>query len=220
MHTPVKLNERVQYLSATLEPFSADVFAVRGDGAWWVYDVGRSDDALAFINGLPRGDGFPVKKNIVISHFHWDHTENLMRARRGEVQLPFDALYLGNYAQRRLKMGEMVKTPLEFTDGMRIRIVPVPNSHAKGSLVLVVGDEYAFLGDSTYAEVGDGDVPDSYNVQQLNEEINLLKSLDVKFFCLSHRRRPVAEKNTIITHLEGIYSHRKKNLNTIPAPAL
>jgi len=212
---PVELSERVRYLPATLEPFSADVFAVRGNLAWWIFDVGRSDEAVAFINGLPTGGAFPVKKNIVISHFHWDHTENLMRARRGEVQLPFDTLYLGNYAQRRLKMGEVVKAPQEFDDGMRIRIFPIPNSHAKGSLVLVAGNEYAFLGDSTYAEVGKDSEPDSYNVQQLYEEINVLKGLDAKYFCLSHRRRPVAEKDSVMAHLEGIYARRERGENTI-----
>lgn len=218
MQVPVELSERVCYLPATLEPLSADVFAVRGRESWWIFDVGRSDEAVAFINGLPMGGDFPKKKNIVISHFHWDHTENLMRAVRGEVRLPFDTLYVGNYTQRRLKMGEAVRAPLEFDDLVHIRIFPIPNSHAKGALAMTVDSAFAFLGDSTYAEVGKDSEPDSYNVQFLQEEIRVLKSLDTPCFCLSHRRRPVAEKDSVIAHLEGIYSRREKGENIIPVP--
>lgn len=84
----VKLTDRIQYLQMSYDPLSADVVAVRGDSAWWIFDVGACDGAVDFINALPRvlvddcaGENAadfescsdaaaPLKKNIVVSHFH------------------------------------------------------------------------------------------------------------------------------------------------------
>ena len=50
----VKLTDRIQYLQMSNDPLSADVIAVRGDRAWWIFDVGACDEAAQFINALPR----------------------------------------------------------------------------------------------------------------------------------------------------------------------
>ena len=225
----VKLTDRIQYLQVSYEPLSADVVAVRGDSAWWIFDVGACDEAVQFINDLPRvfadckveGDAAaPLKKNIVISHFHRDHLLNVVRHCNGEVSLDFDALYVGSHASK--VVGEMsdrekvvVSSPLSFDDGVKIQILPIPNSHAKGSLALIV-DDYVFLGDATYPMVGHG-TPDVYNVQILGEQIALLKSLAATRFCLSHKRGLVRDKDSVIQFLESVYARRQKNENYIVA---
>ncbi len=225
----VKLTDRIQYLQVSYEPLSADVVAVRGDSAWWIFDVGACDEAVQFINDLPRvfadckveGDAAaPLKKNIVISHFHRDHLLNVVRHCNGEVSLDFDALYVGSHASK--VVGEMsdrekvvVSSPLSFVDGVKIQILPIPNSHAKGSLALVV-DDYVFLGDATYPMVGHG-TPDVYNVQILGEQIALLKSLAATRFCLSHKRGLVRDRDSVIQFLESVYARRQKNENYIVA---
>lgn len=225
----VKLTDRIQYLQVSYEPLSADVVAVRGDSAWWIFDVGACDEAVQFINDLPRvfadckveGDAAaPLKKNIVISHFHRDHLLNVVRHCNGEVSLDFDALYVGSHASK--VVGEMsdrekvvVSSPLSFVDGVKIQILPIPNSHAKGSLALIV-DDYVFLGDATYPMVGHG-TPDVYNVQILGEQIALLKSLAATRFCLSHKRGLVRDKDSVIQFLESVYARRQKNENYIVA---
>ncbi|MBR3071009.1 hypothetical protein [Fibrobacter sp.] len=225
----VKLTDRIQYLQVSYEPLSADVVAVRGDSAWWIFDVGACDEAVQFINDLPRvfadckveGDAAaPLKKNIVISHFHRDHLLNVVRHCNGEVSLDFDALYVGSHASK--VVGEMsdrekvvVSSPLSFVDGVKIQILPIPNSHAKGSLALIV-DDYVFLGDATYPMVGHG-TPDVYNVQILGEQIALLKSLAPTRFCLSHKRGLVRDKDSVIQFLESVYARRQKNENYIVA---
>ena len=225
----VKLTDRIQYLQVSYEPLSADVVAVRGDSAWWIFDVGACDEAVHFINDLPRvfadckveGDAAaPLKKNIVISHFHRDHLLNVVRHCNGEVSLDFDALYVGSHASK--VVGEMsdrekvvVSSPLSFVDGVKIQILPIPNSHAKGSLALIV-DDYVFLGDATYPMVGHG-TPDVYNVQILGEQIALLKSLAPTRFCLSHKRGLVRDKDSVIQFLESVYARRQKNENYIVA---
>ena len=217
------------------EPLSADVVAVRGDSAWWIFDVGACDEAVDFINALPRSSEssthldtseciknatVPLKKNIVISHFHRDHLLNVQRMCGGEISLDINALYVGAYASK--TFGEIegvaknvVMEPLAFDDGVQIQILPMPNSHAKGSLALIV-DDYVFLGDATYPMVGHG-APDVYNVQILGEQIKLLKSLTPSRFCLSHKRGLVRDKTSVIQFLESVYARRQKNENYIVA---
>ena len=235
----VKLTDRIQYLQVSYEPLSADVVAVRGDSAWWIFDVGACDMAVDFINALPRNSvnesashgslensesiapvAIPLKKNIVISHFHRDHLLNVVRHCNGEVLLDFDTLYVGSHASK--VVGEMsdrekvtVAAPLSFDDGMHIEILPIPNSHAKGSLVLVV-DDFVFLGDATYPMVGHGE-PDVYNVQILEQQIKMLKSLSASRFCLSHKRGLVRDKSSVIQFLESVLARRQKNENYIVA---
>ena len=218
----VKLTDRIQYLQVSYEPLSADVVAVRGDSAWWIFDVGACDEAVDFINSLPRSSegSAHLKKNIVISHFHRDHLLNVVRHCNGEVSLDFDTLYVGSHASK--VVGEIsdrekitVTSPLSFDDGVQIQILPMMNSHAKGSLALIV-DDYVFLGDATYPMVGHG-TPDVYNVQILEQQIKLLKSLTPTHFCLSHKRGLVRDKTSVIQFLESVYARRQKNENYIVA---
>ena len=228
----VKLTDRIQYLQMSYDPLSADVVAVRGDSAWWIFDVGACDEAAKFINDLPRnlvGDvanlakrdnGVRLAKNVVISHFHRDHLLNVQRMCSGEISLDINALYVGAYASK--TFGEIegvaknvVMEPLAFDDGVQIQILPMPNSHAKGSLALIV-DDYVFLGDATYPMVGHG-APDVYNVQILGEQIKLLKTLSASRFCLSHKRGLVRDKDSVIQFLESVYARRQKNENYIVA---
>lgn len=221
----VKLTDRIQYLQMSYDPLSADVVAVRGDSAWWIFDVGACDEAVDFINALPHSPVnecavTPLKKNIVISHFHRDHLLNVMRDLQGDVSLDFDAIYVGAYTSK--TFGEIegvvknvVMEPVSFDDGVKIQILPIPNSHAKGSLALIV-DDYVFLGDATYPMVGHG-TPDVYNVQILGEQIKLLKSLKSTRFCLSHKRGLVRDKDSVIQFLESVYARRRKNENYIEA---
>ena len=231
----VKLTDRIRYLQMSYEPLSADVVAVRGDSAWWIFDVGACDEAVDFINALPRSSEssthldtseciknatVPLKKNIVISHFHRDHLLNVVRHCNGEVSLDFDTLYVGSHASK--VVGEMsgrekitVTSSLSFDDGVQIQILPMPNSHAKGSLALIA-DDYVFLGDATYPMVGHGE-PDVYNVQILEQQIKLLKSLNASRFCLSHKRGLVRDKSSVIQFLESVLARRQKNENYIVA---
>jgi glyoxylase-like metal-dependent hydrolase (beta-lactamase superfamily II) len=214
------------------DPLSADVIAVRGDCAWWIFDVGACDEAVQFINELPRipindaanlakrDNGANLAKNVVISHFHRDHLLNVQRMCGGEISLDINALYVGAYTSK--TFGEIegvaknvVMEPLAFDDGVQIQILPMPNSHAKGSLALIV-DDYVFLGDATYPMVGHG-APDVYNVQILGEQIKLLKTLTLSRFCLSHKRGLVRDKDSVIQFLESVYARRQKNENYIVA---
>lgn len=197
-------------------PLSADVYAVRGKTAWWIFDVGACDEAADFVKNLPCENpdaGEPLKKNIVISHFHRDHTFNLPRVH-------FDNLYVGRETYRHcgadiLCRGNVsvVENPLEFDDDIHICIEPIPNSHAKGSLMLSAG-QIAFLGDSTYPMVGHAK-PDSYNAQLLYEQIKFLRECSTQQFYMSHKRFIAREKDSVVQFLESIYARRRPKENSI-----
>lgn len=244
------LQSRILHLPASMPsdttPLSADVYAIRGDTAWWIFDVGASDEAADFINNLACGDVVPgtaghlhqdvvpMKKNIVISHFHRDHFFNLSRVH-------FDNLYVGRETYRhcdeniRSRSGvTVVESPLQFEDGLRIRIELIPSSHAKGSLMLSmscatarnanatardaldgIGEtEIAFLGDSTYPTVNHKG-PDYYNVQLLYQQIQFLRGCSAQHFVMSHRRFAPREKESVLQVLESYYEKRQPNKNVI-----
>ncbi|MCQ2091037.1 MAG: hypothetical protein MJY85_00005 [Fibrobacter sp.] len=219
---PSNLQSRILHLPASTpsdtSPLSADVYAIRGETVWWIFDVGASDETADFINNLPC-DGVapgtaPLKKNIIISHFHRDHFFNLSRVH-------FDNLFVGRETFRhcdesiRARRGtQVVESPLQFEDGLQIRIEPIPSSHAKGSLILTVGDAIAFLGDSTYPTVNHRG-PDFYNVQLLYQQIQFLRACPTQFYYMSHRRFVPREKESVLQILESYYSKRQPNKNQI-----
>lgn len=243
------LQSRILHLPASnlseKGPLSADVYAIRGDSAWWIFDVGASDEAADFVNNLPceklasesviaapgtaqhlHQDAAPLKKNIIISHFHRDHFFNLSR-------VSFDNLFVGRETFRhcdeniRVRSGtQIVESPLLFEDGLRIQIELIPSSHAKGSLMLSMScatarnangydvSEIAFLGDSTYPTVNHKG-PDYYNVQLLYQQIQFLRGCSAQQFYMSHRRFAPREKESVLQVLESYYEKRQPNKNVI-----
>lgn len=188
----VELNEKISYIKATESPLSADVVFIKSDDAVWIFDVGTSQEAASEIAKIN------CKKNIVLSHFHPDHIANILRVK-------YDSLFVGDNTAKYVTGGTVVKEKISFDD---VELYPIVSCHAKGSLILKTG-EYAFLGDATYATYKKG--KRCYNAQQLHDEINFLKSLDVKYFGLSHDRFFIREKKTVIALLENIYSARTGN---------
>lgn len=210
MPSAIEILPKVFCLPATHEPLSADVFAVQGDWAWWIFDVGATNMAVEFINGLPSElNGRTMHRNIVISHFHGDHLCNLQRALQGETKLLYHDIFVGANTHKYIKTGHVVNEPQTIEDGLQIQILPVPNSHAKGSLALVIDHEVALLGDATYPQVRP--IKDAYNVQLLAEEIKILQGLEVRYFALSHKKPVVREKASVVAYLEGVYAKRQKD---------
>lgn len=229
-----KINEYISYIPATEIPISSDVGIIYGKNCTYVFDVGSIPESLDFLHSL-NGN---VK--IVISHFHADHTWWLTRHRPGEEgMLPgdtlsltyepvkYEKLYIGKGTERYLPDGEIIREPYiiwdEITDRegkpLKLEILPMPSSHSKGSLALVVNDEYIFMGDSTYCRYipkREG-VEDhvEYNVQKLKEQIELLKSIKAEKCLISHEKRIMRPKKVVIRQLESIYARRQPGENVI-----
>lgn len=229
-----KINEYISYIPATEIPISSDVGIIYGKNCTCVFDVGSIPESLDFLHSL-NGN---VK--IVISHFHADHTWWLTRHKPGEEgMLPgdtlsltyepvkYEKLYIGKGTERYLPDGEIIREPYiiwdEITDRegkpLKLEILPMPSSHSKGSLALVVNDEYIFMGDSTYCRYipkREG-VEDhvEYNVQKLKEQIELLKSIKAEKCLISHEKRIMRPKKVVIRQLESIYAGRQPGENVI-----
>lgn len=196
-----KLTERISFIPAVEEPLSSDVLIVRGDSATYIFDVGHNTDVSNYLNGLPG------KKTVIISHFHEDHTGGLN-------DINFDRLLVGNYTAKSLKMGEAVEKRLTIEDGVKLDIIPCPSSHAKGSLVLMIDDEYLLTGDSTYC-TGKNDEY-FYNVSLLSEQIKLFESLPATKYYLSHRAGRFLKKELIVRQLHNIFIKRVPGNPLIP----
>lgn len=187
-----KITDRISYFPATEMPLSADVGIIRCDDELWIYDVGSFEEAAEAVNVLPE------HKNIVLSHFHPDHTGNVSR-------MAYDMLYAGPFTCRKLEKGIVVDNHLHFKNG--IHLFPLPSCHAKGCVGLEYGD-YAFLGDATYSTMKAGQI--AYNAGLLKELIAVLKSLQANWFLLSHSEPFAHPKAEVIVQLEEIYACRDR----------
>lgn len=192
----IALTREIKYLPFTMSPLSAEVVLIEGREHLWLFDVGASVDVLESLLSLPK------KPRVILSHFHPDHRANLDK-------LEVDALYVGTYTYEKVEMGTVVRTPTLIDDGVKLRIFPLPCSHARGSLALEVNDAYAFLGDAAYSTAKQGRI--AYNATLLKDEIDTLKALNASWFLLSHADPFLQKKEDVLAMLEGIYAQRNPN---------
>lgn len=231
----IKITDRISYIPSCEKPISGDVGIVRGDRFTYIYDTGSTPETLEFLQGL---DG---KCDIVISHFHADHTWWLTRHNKGDADVSegdtfslsyerprFRNIYVGSHTKKYIPDGEAICAPTlisaasglklsadervmpgsgnEEYDGIKISVYPLPNSHCKGSLLMMVDDEYAFIGDSSYCREKDGKAV--YNAQLLKEEIGLLERIPADKLLISHDRKFLRNKEVVLRQLRSIYGHR------------
>lgn len=188
------LSERISYLPSSWHPLSSDVGFIHGDKYEWIFDVGCNSESLDIIQGFDR------EKKIILSHFHKDHTDNI-------EQIQYSDLYCGSYTCKKVGKGIEVHTPLIFDDGVKIKIFPIPSIHSKGTVILEVNEEFAFLGDAVYGAVKNG--KKVVNVNLLKEMISVLSTLKAEKFLLSHDKTFVKSKEAVISKLNNLYQMRK-----------
>lgn len=190
----IAINDRISYIKAKEIPLSADVGIVSGDSCTYIYDVGSDFANAEYINAIEG------RKQIVLSHFHKDHSDNIPNIDCNEI-------YGGKATLKYFPQIIKVETTIEISDGINIKIFPLPSSHAKGSLGLMVNDSYIFVGDAIYpAYRADKRV---YNVNLLKDEIELLESLPGEYILTSHREKFVNSKSSIIKYLKKIFDAKE-----------
>ena len=138
-------DELWKHIGPTVEPLSSDSYIIKTDKSekTWIFDVGSNSDAMETLSSHPS------HKNVIISHFHDDHTYNLRRVK-------FDRVYVSAYSAKHIKECisdySVVEDDIYIEDGdLKIHIFEIPSSHSKGCLGLEINEEYAFLGDAAYA---------------------------------------------------------------------
>ena len=239
----IKINDRISYIPACEKPLSADVGIVRGDRKAYIFDVGSTVETLEFLHGLEG------RCDIVVSHFHADHTWWLTEHHKEDkdvsegdtisltyVRPRYERLYVGSLTKKYIPDGEVISAPTIISsisgnnysadervifesgseyDGVKISVFPIPNSHCKGGLAMMVDDEYLFIGDSGYCMEKDGKA--TYNAQLLKAEIDLLEKVPADKLLISHDRKFVRDKAVLLRQMKTIYSHRSSGSPYITA---
>lgn len=182
----------IKRIEMSENPLSADVFFVQGREYTYIVDVGSNDASYEAVKAIP-------KKKIIITHFHADHAENLRRLKPAD-----EDLYVGDYTAKYYGGGTVIKEPMHIEDGVFMDILPLPSSHAKGSLTVIVNKTVILLGDGCYSN------NKGYNVSLLHDMIKILKAAEFTTAIKSHESKEYT-KEELIEELETIYFLREKN---------
>lgn len=234
-----KINEYISYIPACEEPLSGDVGIIYGKNRTYIYDVGSTLGTLSYLNSITESFA------IITSHFHGDHIWWLAEHKKGDPGVShgdkismdykrpgYSELYVSAQTKKYTNDGIIVTEPLIIEDEaitgepLRLEIYPLPSSHAKGCLALIVNDEYVFLGDATYCtwkETGMGEDEETapgkgravYNVQQVKAQLDFFGNIKADKLCLSHDRKFVRPKKVVLRELQSLYASREPGENII-----
>ena len=184
------INEKISYIECSDDPLSADIGIIRNGDAVWLYDVGSDERAISELTG---------NYNVVLSHFHQDHTGNIGKLNIKEA-------FVSPETKRHVQMGTVADKDIYIGN---LHIFPLPSSHCKGCLGLEVDETYAFVGDALYSKFRDGYY--IFNTQLVKDEIAVLKSLKAPYLLVSHFKGLIRRRDEVIAELEELYQHRDKN---------
>ena len=184
------INEKVSYIECSEDPLLADIGIIRDGDAVWLYDVGSDERAISELTG---------NYNVVLSHFHQDHTGNLGK-------LSIKEAFVSDETRRHVQTGTVADRDVYIGN---LHIFPLPSSHCKGCLGLEVDEAYAFVGDALYSKFRDGYY--IFNTQLVKDEIAVLKSLKAPYLLVSHFKGLIRRRDEVIAELEELYQHRDKN---------
>ena len=184
------INEKISYIECSDDPLSADIGIIRDGDAVWLYDVGSDERAISELTG---------NYNVVLSHFHQDHTGNIGKLNIKEA-------FVSPETKRHVQMGTVADKDIYIGN---LHIFPLPSSHCKGCLGLEVDETYAFVGDALYSKFRDGYY--IFNAQLVKEAIAVLKKLKAPYLLVSHFKGLVRCRDEVIAELTELYQHRDKN---------
>lgn len=190
----VKINEKISYIETSNDPLSADIGVVKVGEQTWLFDVGNGEKNISELVG---------EYNVVLSHFHQDHTGNIEKVNIGE-------LFLSKETYNHIGRGTIVNDDIHIGN---LHIFPIPSSHTKGCIGLEIDNEYVFVGDALYSKVKDGYYV--YNSQLLKEEIEVFEKIRADKFLVSHFEGLIRNKEDVINDLKKIYAQRDKNSSDI-----
>ena len=188
------INEKISYIECSDDPLSADIGIIRDGDAVWLYDVGSDERAISELTG---------NYNVVLSHFHQDHTGNIGKLNIKEA-------FVSPETKRHVQMGTVADKDIYIGN---LHIFPLPSSHCKGCLGLEVDETYAFVGDALYSKFRDGYY--IFNAQLVKEAIAVLKKLKAPYLLVSHFKGLVRRRDEVIAELTELYQHRGKNSQEI-----
>lgn len=181
------ISEKIEYLPATNDPLSADVYCIEGDKYCYVYDVGNDDRSLQYINQIGK------EKVIVLSHHHKDHTANI-------ASLRYRDLYVGKKTFEAIGTGVIVEDKLTINDGVKIDVTYCTSPHTDGSLIITIDNEYTLIGDLYFTRP-------PFDKEKAMKMIDSLRDIDTKYFVVSHQENEkVIPKEKLISELTDYFN--------------
>lgn len=185
-----EINGYLSFLPASEEPLSADVYFIKGKEYNYIVDVGNNEEAFKAVSECGN-------RRVIITHFHEDHMGNLPK-----LDIADDDLFVGSYTAKVCKRGTVVREKVSFSDGPLVEIIPMPSSHAKGCLCVLLDHDILLMGDSFYGHIDRG-----YNVSLLYDQMKAIRELEFTTAIMSHDTRTHSKKK-LIRLLEMYYSRR------------
>lgn len=180
------IDKRISYLPATGNPLSADVYFIDGDEYCYIYDVGNNDYSLHHINQITK------EKNIILSHYHKDHTGNIDR-------INYRSLYVGKKTYETIGKGIIVEDNFTIHDGVKIEVMHCASPHTEGSLIVTIDNEYTLIADLYFTRP-------PFDINKAITMIEALKKIDTNYFVISHQEDTnVISKEKLIMALSGYF---------------
>src|SRR5574344_2355783 len=201
-----KLNESIYYVLGNKSEPCPKLSLVVGKDFSLLVDVGNKEEHVKILfNGIKEYNLPPIKY-VVITHFHDDHLHNIN--------------YFKDYIVIASKQtSKYIKFPVNlFTEKLtlnlgeeEVTIDQLPNSHAKGSLLIYLNKEKVmFIGDALAGKILD----DSYTINRslTYELIKKIKEYDVATFIDGHGDIIMNNKDLVYQFLENYNKILKENV--------
>lgn len=176
----VEITAHCGYISEEAGLICPKIGIVHGSKGTIYFDTGASLKQIRLLECVRLEKGFKNPSILVVSHFHEDHIANFHYFAGCRV-------YASKVTARRIRVDEITdgRTMLDLGD-IKVEIIPLPSSHAKGSLILrVFGEEVVFLGDGVYEAVGFGE-KGYYDRSLFHEMAGVLRSLQSSHYVFGH----------------------------------
>lgn len=176
----VEITAHCGYISEEAGLICPKIGIVHGNKGTIYFDTGASLKQVRLLDHVRLEKGFKNPSILVVSHFHEDHIANFHYFTGCRV-------YASKVTARRIRVDEITDGRIVLDLGnIKAEIIPLPSSHAKGSLILhVLGDEVVFLGDGVYEAVGFGE-KGYYDRSLFHEMAVVLRSFQASHYVFGH----------------------------------
>ena len=203
----VTYSDRISYITPDESLICSSIGIVRGDNYSILIDIGASKPQLGILkDGLANG---LIKNNIqdvVITHFHPDHTSNLSELENIKTICSKNT---SRYIKADLIIDKQTDLDLKNTS---VKIIPLPSVHAKGSLAIYVEEDKAmFIGDALCMK--EKDYKPFTNKDITLNMINTLRSYPIQKYFLGHEDGTISTSQ-INAYLDQIYLECKQSKST------
>jgi len=201
----IKVNEHLYYVEGLKNEPTPKICLVVGNKSSMLIDVGNKVEQIDSLNKGIEDNKLPGIKYVVITHFHDDHLHNINLFKDKEIIVSKQtAKYVKFTSQLFIE-----KTTIDLGNYL-VTIDNLPNSHAKGSLLVYLNqDKIMLIGDALCGKI----TADSYTINRsLTYELKKrIEEYNVDFFIDGHSNLEDTTKEKVYKLIESYCNSLKKN---------